>query len=474
MEIRFEPRIEAAIEDIQKRSNLPRWKIILALEGDERFKKEIPEEIWQGAVLEVERDHKEPIELSMLKARFGQAGTIANRVQKVRHRHPTFLEKLGDATVKPFIGLPIAAIILIGVFKFFITTAGFITDKIMVPFFEGPYDVFIRSLIEGVFPEGFIHDILIGTPGAGYLESFGVLTTGIFVPIGIVLPAVLIFYIILTLLEDVGYLPRLAILVDTIFHRIGLHGYSIVPVILSFGCNVPGVMATRVLTSDKQRFMMLTLLGISIPCMAQTAVILRVIGPFGLRWVILIYLVLMAIFVGMGSILHRVLKGVAPEIAIEIPPYRLPRISNLVMKTGLRIQQFLLEAIPWVFVGIILVNILHTLRITDYLSQILGPLLGRWLGLPEEAIYPLIIGFLRKDVATGLLIPLLNENIMNFYQAVIAVTILVIYFPCAATFAVFLKELGIRGTIKSTLIMLAVAFGVGGLLHLILFSLFAL
>ncbi|MEA1965015.1 MAG: nucleoside recognition domain-containing protein [Candidatus Aerophobetes bacterium] len=474
MGIRFEPRIEAAIENIQKKSSLPRWKIILALEGDKRLKNRVPKKIWQEAILEVEKDHKEPIELTMLKARFGQAGAIANRVQKVHHRHPTLLEKLGDATVKPFIGLPIAAIILIGVFKFFITTAGFITDGIMVPFFEGPYDVFIRSLIEGVFPRGFIHDMLLGTPGAGYLESFGILTTGIFVPIGIVLPAVLIFYIILTLLEDVGYLPRLAILVDTIFHRIGLHGYSIVPVILSFGCNVPGVMAARVLTSDKQRFMMLTLLGISIPCMAQTAVILRVIGPFGLHWVILIYLILMAIFVSMGSILNRVLKGEAPEIAIEIPPYRLPRISNLVMKTGLRIQQFLLEAIPWVFVGIILVNILHTLRITDYLSQILSPLLGRWLGLPKEAIYPLIIGFLRKDVATGLLIPLLNENIMNFYQAVIAVAILVIYFPCAATFVVFLKELGIRGTIKSTLIMLVVAFGVGGLLHSILFSLFTL
>jgi len=473
MRIRFEPRIEAAIKDIQKKSNLPRWKILLALEGDERFKKKIPEKIWQEAISLVEKDHKEPIELTMLKARFGQAGAIANRVQKVHHRHPTFLEKLGDITVKPLIGLPIAVIILMGVFKFFITAAGFITDKIMTPFFEGPYDVFIHFLVEGTFPKGFIHDMLIGTPGAGYLESFGVLTTGIFVPIGIVLPAVLIFYIILTLLEDVGYLPRLAILVDTIFHRIGLHGYSIIPVILSFGCNVPGVMATRVLTSDKQRFMMLTLLGISIPCTAQTAVILRVIGPFGLGWVILIYLILMTIFVTTGSILNRALKGTAPEIAIEIPPYRLPRISNLMMKTGLRIKQFLLEAIPWVFVGIILVNTLHTLGITVYLSRISGPLMGRWLGLPEEAIYPLIIGFLRKDVATGLLIPLLNKNIMNFYQAMVAVTILVIYFPCAATFVVFLKELGIKGTIKSTFIMLVVAFGIGGLLHLI-FSLFAL
>jgi len=309
--------------------------------------------------------------------------------------------------------------------------------------------------------------MLIGAPGTGYLESFGLLTTGIFVPIGIVLPAVLVFYIILTLLEDIGYLPRLAVLVDTVFHRIGLHGYSIVPVILSFGCNVPGVMATRILTTDKQRFMMLTLLGISVPCMAQTAVVLNIIGPFGLFWVGLIYLILMGIFVSMGSLLNKILKGETPEIAIEIPPYRLPRISNLLMKTRLRMEQFLLGAIPWVFVGIFIVNVLYSLHATDFLSKILGPILGRWLGLPQEAIYSLIIGFLRKDVATGLLAPLLDKGIMDLYQVITVVAMLAIYFPCAATFAVFLKELGVKDTLKSTALMLVVALGVGGLLHLI-------
>jgi len=466
--MKFEPRIEKAIKNIQEKIGLPRWQVVLALEGSKEFRKKIPEKIRREIVKEVEEDHQEPIELTMLKARFGQAGAIASRVQKVHHRHPTLWEKIGDATVKPITGLPVAAIILFGIFKIFITVAGFITDKIMTPFFEGPYNYyFIHSLVEKIFPSGFMHNILIGAPGTGYLESLGILTTGVFVPIGIVLPAVLIFYVLLTLLEDIGYLPRLAVLVDNLLHKIGLHGYSIIPIILSFGCNVPGVMATRVLTSDKQKFMMLTLLGISIPCTAQTAVVLKVISPFGLHWVLLIYLILMTIFVTTGIILNKVLKGETPEIAIEIPSYKLPRISNLMMKTWLRIKQFLLEAIPWVFIGIALVNLLYALNITKYLSLVLSPILGKWLGLPEQAIYPLIIGFLRKDVATGLLNPLIDKNIMNIHQAVISVTILAIYFPCAATFAVFLKELGIKRTIKSTLIMLAVALGVGGLLHLI-------
>ncbi len=467
MKIMFEPKIEGAIEYIQEKISLPRWQIILGLEGSEEFKKKIPPKILKEAVQEVEKDHGEPIELIMLKARFGQAGAITSRVQKVHHRHPTLLEKLGDSTVKPFTGLPIAAGILWAIFKLFTTVAGFITDGLMVPFFEGPYDNFIRGSVEKIFPYGFVHDMLIGAPGTGYLESFGLLTTGIFVPIGIVLPAVLVFYIILSLLEDIGYLPRLAVLVDTVFHRIGLHGYSIVPVILSFGCNVPGVMATRILTTDKQRFMMLTLLGISIPCMAQTAVVLSIIGPFGLLWVGLIYFILLGIFVSMGSLLNHILKGETPEIAIEIPPYRLPRLSNLLMKTRLRIEQFLLGAIPWVFVGIFIVNVLYSLHATDFLSRILSPILGEWLGLPQEAIYSLIIGFLRKDVATGLLAPLLDKGIMDLYQVITVVTMLAIYFPCAATFAVFLKELGVKDTLKSTALMLAVALGVGGLLHLI-------
>jgi len=463
---RFDSEIEEVIVRIQKETNLLRWQVILGLEGNSDFRSKIPWEIFEETVGKIQRGKEESIELTILKWRFGQSGAIISRVQKVHHRHPTFLERLGDATVKPLTGLPIAAIVLWGIFNFFVIGAGFITDKIMIPLFEGPYDRFVRLGVEKFFPRGFVHDMLVGTSGSGYLESFGLLTTGIFVPIGVVLPAVLIFYLILTLLEDIGYLPRLAVLVDNIFHKIGLHGYSIVPVILSFGCNVPGAMASRILRTEKQRFMMLTMLGISIPCTAQTAVVLNIIGPYGLKWVMLIYSILLVIFVSLGSILNYLLAGETPEIVLEIPPYRIPRFSNLLMKTRLRMESFFLDAIPWVFVGILVVNLFYYLGVTTFLSRNLGFLLGGWLGLPQEAIYPLIIGFLRKDVATGLIAPLLSKGTINLGQAVTIVVMLAVYFPCAATFVVFLKELGIKDTIKSTLIMLIVAFGVGGLLHL--------
>ena len=269
------------------------------------------------------------------------------------------------------------------------------------------------------------------------------------------------------MLEDIGYLPRLAILVDSAFHRIGLHGFAVIPIILAFGCNVPGAMASRVLETRRQRFMILTLLGISIPCMAQTAVILSIIGPFGVKWVILVYSVLFCIFISAGVFLNRILPGEVPEIAIEIPPYRLPRFSNLLVKAGIRLERFLFDAVPWVFVGIAIVNSLYILRIVQFLFKALSPVLRSWLGLPQEAIYPLIIGFLRKDIATGIIAPLLNQGKIDLYQAIVVVVILAVYFPCAATFIVFLKELGIKDTLKSTAFMLAVALGIGGLLNFI-------
>jgi len=467
MQIEFEPRIEKAIKAIVKKTNLPRWQVILALEGLEDFRKKIPESVFLESIKDIEKDHQDSIGSIILKARFGQAGSIVSQVQKVHHRHPTWFEKLEELTVKPFPGIPLAAAILYGIFYLFVNVAGWITDDIMTPFFEGPYDKFVRSLVERFFPTGFIHDMLLGAAGAGYLESLGLLTTGVFVPIGIVLPAVLIFYIILTLLEDMGYLPRLAVLVDSVFHKIGLHGYSVIPVILAFGCNVPGAMASRILETKRQRFMVLTLLGISIPCMAQTAVILSIIGPFGLGWIVLVYGILFCIFVGAGTFLNKILPGEVPEIAIEIPPYRLPHFSNLLMKAGIRLERFLLDAVPWVFVGITIVNILYILQITQVLSEILSPVLGSWLGLPSEAIYPLIVGFLRKDIATGIIAPLLTRGIIDLYQAIIVVIILAVYFPCMATFAIFLKEMGIKDTAKSTLLMVGVALGVGGSLNFI-------
>jgi len=268
----------------------------------------------------------------------------------------------------------------------------------------------------------------------------------------------------LGLLEDFGYLPRLAVLADNFMHNLGLHGYAIIPLILGLGCNVPGALATRLLEERREKFIAATLMVICVPCMAQIAMIIGLVGQRGGRYVALIFSILFILLIVKGFIFNKVLKGSSPEIFIEIPHYRMPQLSAVIKKLWMRLFWFLSEALPLVLLGVLFINILNTLKIIEYLSKIFAPLLTGLWGLPPESISALIIGFLRKDVAIGMLGPL---NLTT-KQLVIGSTILAIYFPCIATFAVLIKELGIKDMLRSLAIMLFVALSVGALLNLIL------
>jgi ferrous iron transport protein B len=279
-----------------------------------------------------------------------------------------------------------------------------------------------------------------------------------------VLPYIVAFYLILSILEDTGYLPRLATLADTFFHRLGMHGYGIIPVFLGFGCNVPGALATRMLETKKQRFIAATLMSLAVPCMAQIAMIFGAIGPFGMRYVVLVFATLAFVYIVVGLLLNRVVPGECPEIFLEIPPYRMPGLRATATKTWMRVRGFIGEAIPYLFLGILLVNLLHAVGFLEWLALVFAPLMEVWLGLPAEATAALLVGFLRKDLAVGMLVPLG----MMPEQLVIAVTMLSIYFPCVATFVVLLKELGVRGMIAATGVMVTTALLVGGALRVLL------
>ena len=278
---------------------------------------------------------------------------------------------------------------------------------------------------------------------------------------GMVLPYVVSFYFVLSLLEDIGYLPRLAILLDNILHRLGLHGYAIIPVLLGFGCNVPGILATRVLESKRERFIAATIISIGVPCVPLQAMIFGLLGKFSGFYVAGVYLVLFALIIILGAVLNRVMQGYSPEFLMEIPPYRFPPLAVLAKKLYFRIKWFLIEAVPIVMLGVLLINILVYFRLFDFLTAIFAPVIKGLFGLPREAVVALAIGFLRKDVAVGMLMPLA----LSAKQLFIAVTVLAISFPCIATFAVMFKELGFKDLVKSTLIMIFVSLIVGTLLN---------
>jgi ferrous iron transport protein B len=400
-----------------------------------------------------------------IKDKWSHIGEIIQEVQRVEHRHHTTLEIISDFTVKPGTGLPIALLVMLLTFTFIRFIGEGLITYISDPLFD-LYMPYVTALSNMLYP-GILHDILIGKLIDGqidYIQSMGLLTTGLYVTFGMVLPYIIAFYLGLSFIEDTGYLPRLSVLVDNIFHRFGLHGYAIVSVFLGMGCNVPGALSVRILETRKMRFIAATLLSIAVPCMAQTAMIFGILGSYGIKYILMVITALAVTYIIMGLLLKRIIKGESPELFCEIPPYHRPSGRAVMKKTWMRVRSFLIEAIPFVFLGVVIVNILYITGIIDILGDILSPVVSGIWGLPQAAAGALLIGFLRKDVAVGMLVPL----DMSPQQLVIAVTILTIYFPCVATFVVLIRELGIRDLIRSTLLMIFTALIVGGVMRIIL------
>lgn len=399
--------------------------------------------------------------------RWAYVGELVGQVQQIRHRHHSWLETLQDASLKPLTGLPIAAAALFLSFQLVIGFGEFLAGLIETYIFTALYEPVLMLLSNLLGGEGFLHDILIGRMFNGAIEfeeSLGVLTTGVFVEFGVVLPFLTVFYLVLGFLEDSGYLPRLAVMVDRALHRVGLHGYSIIPMVLGFGCNVPAALATRNLESRREKFIVCTLMAVAVPCMAQLAMIIGLVGRFGAAYLAVVFASLFFIWVVLGLIIDRVMPGYTPSMVVEIPPYRIPSLKAQMKKLSMRLKGLVVHATPYILGGILLVNIFYTSGIVDYLGLIFTPVVTGLLDLPGEAVSTLLIGFLRKDVAVAMLVPLG----LDARQFVIGAVVLAAYFPCAATFTVLVREMGIKDMFKSAGIMLITALAAGGLLNLLL------
>jgi ferrous iron transport protein B len=399
--------------------------------------------------------------------RWQVVGGIVERVQRVEHRHPTLRQRFGHASVHPVTGPVIAVVILFVCFEAVRLVGEGLIAHLLDPVFERLWLPVAARLSAALGSAGLLHNLLVGTLIDGELsldQSLGLLTTGLYIPLGQVLPYVLAFYLVLGILEDTGYLPRLGVLVDNIMHRVGLHGLSIVPMMLGLGCNVPGALALRVLETRKERFIGATLMAICVPCMAQTAMVAALLGPFGALAFVPVFGTLFVLWLGLGMALKRFTSGTTPEILVDIPPYRMPYAAALAKKLWMRMRWFTAEAVPYVLAGVLVVNILHISGLLAALARLIGPVIEPFLGLPSEAVVGLAAGLMRKDVAVGMLAPLG----LSMKQLIVASVVLTAYFPCAATFVVLLRELGWRDTARSAAIMLVTAFATGTVLNVVL------
>ena len=414
----------------------------------------------------LEKARVSPIEPMTKEERWQKIGEIIAGVQTVTHRHHTQLDRIEDISARPVIGGLMGFLVLALSF----TLIRFVGEGLISYIFDPIFENFWLPLLEklsGLFGDGYLRALLIGKLFDGSIDleqSMGVLSTGFYVEFGMVLPYIIAFYAVLSFLEDFGYLPRLAVVFDALLHRFGIHGYAIIPTLLGFGCNVPGILATRVLESKRERFIAATLISVGVPCVSIQAMLASTLGGFGMRYVGAVYLILFIVWLILGRLMHLTLSGYSPELIVEIPPYRLPSPKAWMSKLWFRIKDFFLEATPLVLGGILLVNILDTVGLLEWIGDALAPFFQTVLGLPPATAVPVVMGLFRKDIAMGLLIPLE----LTAQQMLVAVIVLSMTFPCIATFVVMWKELGVRRMLQSSAIMLSAALITGAALNLIL------
>lgn len=388
--------------------------------------------------------------------RHARAMQMAELVSSVGRPIVSWGDRVDAALMHPVFGLPLLAAILYGLFVA-VFRGGALVEVPLFAVFEG----WAASL-----------DAVLGAESVLAALARGALL-GVGGAIGLVLPYLLPFLVGMTLLEDIGYLPRVGYLLDGLMHRIGLHGKSVIPFILGYGCSVPAVMATRILDSRRDR-VVTAALAVMVPCVARATVVFGLVGAFvGGEWAFLLYIVNIAIIAGVGRLLTILWPTPTPGLILEIPSYKTPTLRTVGSKVWFRVRDFLQSALPLLVLGSIAMSLLEFAGADSVLNWIARPF--TWtLGLPFALGIPLIFGVFRKELALVLVMQALGTaqvaTLLSRGQIVTLTLFLLFYIPCVATVAVLKRELGWRPTFAvvgaTTVLALVVGLAARGLFSL--------
>lgn len=416
----------------------------------------------------IRSEHGEETPLRIIRERHGLAGSIAADVQHSTHEHELFSQRLWHLTTAPLTGIPILFLILGGVFAFLFIVGDFLSTSFS-SLWAATFSPLIRAVIYALVGHGILAKILIWGPDAGIEASLAV---------GI--PYVLTFYFLLAFLEDSGYLNSVAFLTDKVMHKVGLHGRSIIPLVAGAGCNVPAVIGTRVLTTQRERTIASTLI-VMVPCSARTAVILGAVAGFaGWQWAIGIFAITAVVIALSGLGLNKVMPGESTGLVMEMFPFRAPSLRSITVKTWHRFKDFIFVATPIVLAGSMVLGALYETGYIWKLSAPLSPIVQGWLGLPPVAGLTLIFAILRKELALQLLVSLAvvrygpsASNLLRFMtpgQLFVYALVNTLYIPCVATIAVLGRELGWKRAVAIVAFTVTIAVLLGGIAHHVLIA----
>jgi ferrous iron transport protein B len=331
--------------------------------------------------------------------------------------------------------------------------AGILVDFLEESVFAGYINPWAIAAINFLSPPGFIKDMLVG--------EYGIITMALTYAIAIILPVVVTFFTLFGILEDSGYLPRLAVMLHRAFKRMGLNGKAVLPMVLGLGCDTMATLTTRILETKKERVIVTILLALGVPCSAQLGVIMAMLGPLSLSASVVWLSVTLATIFIVGYLSAKIVKGDAGEFIIEIPPMRMPRLSNIAIKVLARTEWYLKEAVPLFILGTLILYVLHVTHLLTVIQKVLAPLVVGGLGLPAEAANAFVIGFLRRDYGAAGLFSLQMDGALNPNQTVIALTVISLFIPCVANLLVMMRERGTRSALLISAFIITYAFGIG-------------
>jgi ferrous iron transport protein B len=443
---------------------------LLLLQGDAEIERQVRKREASGyaslqvMVSEAKAHYNRPLSYVVALQRQQAAKRILAATVTSKERTGVGLaELLSRAMMHPVLGSVILLVVLyFGLYQFVgVLGAGTLVDLIESTVFGEWINPWVTGFVTGLIPWPIFQDLFVG--------EFGVITLGLSYAIAIILPIVTTFFIVFSIIEDSGYLPRLAMLIDRVFKVIGLSGRAVIPMVLGFGCDTMATIVTRTQETKRERVITTLLLALAIPCSAQLGVIFAIMAGNVLAlviWMAAVALVLLLV----GYLASRVIPGRRASFYMEVPPLRWPKISNVLVKTYSRLQWYLTEVIPFFLLASVLLWLGQLTGVFNFIIAGLEPVV-RLIGLPEESAVVFLYGFFRRDFGAAGLYDLHSSGMLAGVPLVVTAVTLTLFIPCIAQFMVMLKERGARTTVAITLFVFPFAFFVGYLLNLLLTSL---
>ncbi|MHB1461207.1 MAG: nucleoside recognition domain-containing protein [Armatimonadota bacterium] len=476
MKIDYSPAVEQTLTEIcslleDSYCITPRSIALLLVQGDEQMLERV-RRIQGSESAERIREiihlasHKlpEPLMMSVMRTRQQMASKLCAEVMTLpQDTRSGWSGRIGRLCNQPLTGIPIMLIVLyFGLYKFVgVFGGGFLVDLLENKLFGQHINPVLNGWINHMIPWPWLQSL--------FTSEYGLIPLALTYSIALIMPIVGTFFFMFSILEDSGYLPRLAMLIDRLFKRVGLNGRSVIPIILGFGCDTMATMVTRVLETPRERLIATFLLALAIPCSAQMGVFVAVLSTHPgalLLW----SLILVCVFLFTGWLASKVVPGEASSFHMELPSMRWPSIGNILAKTYSRMYWYFLEVLPLFFIASVVIWLAELAHIFQKVAHMLQPVM-HLLGLPAAAADIMIFGFFRRDFGAAGLYHMHQKNLLDGVQVLVIAVTLTLFLPCFAQFMMMRKERGTKTALGIAAIILPLSIGVGTLLNWVLRSL---